>query len=785
VSHEPTGPLRGVNPVATILIFVALLVALGVGIAPNFNARVVGLGEAMWPGYAAELRTDPIEPECDVDALAERLKACPDPASTGPAPSGTPTNDDPFAGEDPFADPATRGPAPSGTPTNDDPFAGADPFADPATREPAPSGTPANDDPFGGADPFADPASTGPASSGTPTDPAPADDPFAGNDPFAPKAAPKSTENCPALRNLHATCVERQASYADIHQRITGSVRTFRSVEQAVSTLAKFPYQKHLLVLLVLLGSLTTTAQRMHIALRDPTNALEHRWAQGLQLLAHGFLVASCVADFQVQQQSAAEPENPILPLLWAGGFLLLSAINVVHLVRLPKDLTDSPTSLPRMLMVIPLYVYMAILAGLYFTMVEGHASGQAIFLHKFIQHPVIYVGIGLYIWAGMMLARTRVAPLAFDVLMPLQLPPVILAWLVIVLAAVPTAYSGASGIFVIAAGAVIFERLRAAGATPRIALAATAMSGSLGVVLRPCLVVVLVSVLNINVESKDLFDRGLQVFALTAVLSLLALLWRNDQPLKAPPSDAVGGIARAIRPLLPYVGLGVVVLGFYWVAFDTIVNEQTAPMVLPAVMLALVVYDRSFAPNPPASATGGDGSPTFSDEPAEALWPSLKSATGESAHHIGALLMVMVGSVGVGGVVERAEVMALVPESFGSIWLTMVVLVVIMVLVGMTMDALGAVVLVSVTVAQIAYKNGIDPVHFWMMVLCAFELGYLTPPVALNHLLARQVIGEPSHVEVVDPQEGFFAQYEHVILPMAIMGTALVLVAFVPLFFY
>ena len=114
-----------------------------------------------------------------------------------------------------------------------------------------------------------------------------------------------------------------------------------------------------------------------------------------------------------------------------------------------------------------------------------------------------------------------------------------------------------------------------------------------------------------------------------------------------------------------------------------------------------------------------------------------------------------------------------------------MVVLVVIMVLVGMTMDALGAVVLVSVTVARIAYSNGIDPVHFWMMVLCAFELGYLTPPVALNHLLARQVIGEESHVEVVDPKQGTFAQYEHVILPMGIMGTALVLVAFVPLFFY
>ena len=145
---------------------------------------------------------------------------------------------------------------------------------------------------------------------------------------------------------------------------------------------------------------------------------------------------------------------------------------------------------------------------------------------------------------------------------------------------------------------------------------------------------------------------------------------------------------------------------------------------------------------------------------------------------------MVMVGSVGLGGVVERAELMQLMPSSLGSLPMTMSVLIVIMVLVGMTMDALGAVVLVSVSVAKVAYDNGIDPVHFWMMVLCAFELGYLTPPVALNHLLARQVIGEDAEVER-DGTVGFLRRNEHILLPMAVMGLALLLVGFVPLLWY
>jgi TRAP-type C4-dicarboxylate transport system permease large subunit len=583
--------------------------------------------------------------------------------------------------------------------------------------------------------------------------------------------------NCAALRNLHDTCVERHATYTATTERLTSSVRSFRRFEQTVTDVARFPLTKHLLVLLVLLGALSTTTQRMHIALREAASPLEHRLSQGLQLVAHGFLLVSCVEDYRVLSESGAAATDVALPVLWAVGFGLLALINVVHLVKLPDGLEPAPPNPARLLMVIPLYVYMALIAGFYFTLVEQHPSGQAIFLHKFVQHPTIYIGIGLYIWAGMMLARTRIAPLAFDTLMPLKLPPVLLAWLVIVLAALPTAYSGASGIFVIAAGAVIFERLTAAGASPRIAMAATAMSGSLGVVLRPCLVVVLVAVLNKQVTTDELFSRGLQVFALTVVLALIALLWRNDQPLRLPNlGEALPEIGRKLRPLLPYTGLAIAVLVFYRLVLDTTVNEHTAAMVLPAVMLALLVYDRTTAPaavteTPPAEA--------------QSTAAALRAATSESSDHIGALLMVMVGSVGLGGVVERAEVMSLVPESFGSPFLTMVVLVVIMVLVGMTMDALGAVVLVSVTVAQIAYANDIDPVHFWMMVLCAFELGYLTPPVALNHLLARQVIGPASHVEVVDPQEGFFASYEHVILPMMIMGTALVLVAFVPLLFY
>ena len=733
--HSSGGRLTAI---ASVVAFAVLALTLVIGIAPNFDTRLVGLAELAWPGYAADLRKNPEAPDCALEDLKTQLATCPTDGTTAEGKGG-----DPFGGEDPFAEPGAKAKAPA------DPFAGEDPFAEPAEEPKAK----ASADPFAGEDPFAEPAKTG----------APADDPFAGGDPFADDAPAEPQVNCAALANLVDRCQTRHDEYNDINTRLTGSVKTFRSVELAVASLAKFPFWRQMLVFLLLAGAIATTAQRAHIALRTAESMTEHRVSQGSQLIAHLLLLATNIADYSVQARSTAEVDNPTLPLIWAAGFATLAAINLWHIAKPPSFGGDRGSNPLRLLMVIPLYAYMAMIAGVWFLGVEQHPSGQAIYLHKFAQHPSIYLGIGLYIWAGMLLSVTRIAPLTFDVLTPWKLPPAVTAWIVIVAAALPTAYSGASGIFVIAAGAVIFERLRAAGAEPRLALAATAMSGSLGVVLRPCLVVVLIAVLNKQVTTDELFTNGLLVFLLTAVLSLVVLLGYMREPFRMEaPGKAAAGSIQALKPLVPYVALSLVAYALYRIVLDTQLSEHTAALILPGIMLALVAYDR-----------WGTG-----------VLSQALTATKESSGHIGALLVLMAASVGLGGVVERAEVMNLVPESLGSPYIAMALLVIVMVLVGMTMDALGAVVLVSVTLAAVAYRNGIDPVHFWMMVLVAFELGYLTPPVAINHLLARQVIGPASHVED-DDAVGFMPRYYHIVLPMIVMATALLIVAFVPFLFY
>lgn len=99
-------------------------------------------------------------------------------------------------------------------------------------------------------------------------------------------------------------------------------------------------------------------------------------------------------------------------------------------------------------------------------------------------------------------------------------------------------------------------------------------------------------------------------------------------------------------------------------------------------------------------------------------------------------------------------------------------------------MDAFAAIFMISGSLAPIAYRNGIDPTHFWMTVLVALELGYLSPPVALNHLLVRQVVGEKEVALAALEGDSFWYRHEKILLPLVVMGTSVLIVAYGPLIF-
>jgi len=584
-----------------------------------------------------------------------------------------------------------------------------------------------------------------------------------------------------SIENARLDCVAKFASYDEVSDRITPAVEAFRSVELFVSEAigVGLVSQKFILVILILLCAMTATLKRHHIAMRPVISRRDHYFSGTAQIVANIILMVSSMS-FQtlVHADGAKVPvEVAMLHNVWVYGLGLLLIVSIYNLINVPKHL-PAGGGVGHAALAIPLYATMAMITGVFFFS-AGHTAGIGIYLAKLLDLADMFLNVGLYVWIGMLLKQTRFASLVLALFKPWKMPPEMLAFFVVVLAAVPTAYTGGSGIFVIAAGAVIYHEIRAAGARRNLALAATAMSGSMGVVLRPCLLVVVIAFMNREVTTDQLFGWGIWVFVLSAFMFFMVIMTVNRQSKihLAPISEAFPKMLSQIRPLVPYIICMTAVIMFYNYAVNVQLDEFSAARILPVMMLSILAYEH-FTKKEIVSDDG------LTTEPHPGIETCVRTATNQTTAEIGALLLLVSCSICLGGMIERSGVVELFPSDFDSVWSAMGLIVCALVVMGMIMEAFGAVILVSQTIATIAYQAGIDPIHFWMVTLCAFELGYLSPPVALNHLLTRQVVGEEEVLKADEEcKDGtFYQRHERVLMPMITMGSVLLLVAFGPL---
>lgn len=608
-------------------------------------------------------------------------------------------------------------------------------------------------------------------------------------------------------------CQARHALYEQVREHITPALRAYRTVETSFFALFHFGAHNRALILLALLTitAAYTTFGFHHICLRPPRHARDYLAQSLSMLLASGMMLFSAVRYHQISLASGAALDDPRVYKMWIALFAVLTVISAWRLLRPPRPADPStPGTWSGAMQCVPLVASMAIFASAYF-FANGHHSGPAIYANKVVDIVSLPLALALHIWAGMLFKQTRLVDLFLNTLRPWKLSPEVLTYLILLLAGLPTAYAGVSSVFVIAAGAIVYHEVRSVGGSSQYALAASAMSGSLGVVLRPSLLVVGIAALNLQVTTNELFHWGGFVFALTSTMFFIAsqLLRRPGQARNpiASPAVALPAMLREASALLPYVAVIGAIVVFYGSLLDTPFNEISAPSILPIMMLAIVVLDkallsrqhaRQFQPVGAQAVRPGAGAlsavaasalsagepPPYAAQRQKRAGAAIHAATTETVEHVGAYVSLMVFTQLISGVVERAELMSLAPQHFPNVWLAMGFLLVAKVLLGMVMEPLGAVLLVSSTLAPMAYANGIAPVHFWMMVLVAFELGYLLPPVALNQLLTRQVVGE-AEIDRADHEvagQSFYRRYERWILPCVVMGLALAIVAFGPL---
>ena len=579
-----------------------------------------------------------------------------------------------------------------------------------------------------------------------------------------------------SLENQLQECAIEFAHVEKLKQKLTPSVQIYSTVEETFSKVSIFSTEKQQLLLLILLflSAAVATMQRHHIAFRPMVSQLDFRVSLTLQLVANTALAVSAWKFRHSLLSSDIQAVSPEIVNGIAFGSTALALLTLKDMFNIPKDAPKNG-NIGRALLSLPLFTIVMLLFAFIIIVKRGNLEGLSLYYTGFFDNAGLYVDISLYLWIGMLLKQTQLGERVFSLFTPWRLPPEALAFIAIAIMALPTAYTGASSIIILAMGAVVYRELRKVGTRRQLALAATAMSGSSGIVLKPCLIVILVSILNKEVVSDDLFHWGIRVVILTLLVFFIYAMITSKDPLKiAPISEALPVSLAHARPLIMYVVVFVAVASAYFWVLGAKLDQFSAPIILPVILFWIIVYERMISKDKP-----------LYDEPERkpTLPGSLTKSMTDASVHIGGLLMMMstfLIAAGLGGASASPTFLLDIENPY----LLMGSLMLMFVFIGMFIESMAAVAMVSMMIAPVAYQMGVNPIHFWMTCLVALELGYLSPPVALSHIFTRQVVGEEEALAASKEGDTFYYRHERLLLPLMVMGTTLLIVGFGPLLY-
>jgi C4-dicarboxylate transporter, DctM subunit len=282
------------------------------------------------------------------------------------------------------------------------------------------------------------------------------------------------------------------------------------------------------------------------------------------------------------------------------------------------------------------------------------------------------------------------------------------------------TAFTGASGITILALGGLLMPLLRGVGHSERSALGLVTSSGALGVLLPPSLPLILYAVVA-KVPMRDLFLAAL-LPGLT--MALLLLLWGRrtagrPQARAFDPREAGRAVAAAKWELLLPV-----------VAFAALFGGFATPVEAAAITALYAFFITTFVHRDLH------------------LTRDIPRVVAECGLLVGGVLLILGVALGFTNFLADAQIPDRAIEwanaTLESRVAFLVALNVFLLLVGCVMDIFSAIVVVVPIIKPVAESYGIDPVHLGIIFLANMELGYLTPLVGMNVFFASYRFGVP-----------------------------------------
>lgn len=375
-----------------------------------------------------------------------------------------------------------------------------------------------------------------------------------------------------------------------------------------------------------------------------------------------------------------------------------------------------------------PLFAVLMAGAMLGFYAADIPLTVVAIEVYRIVDTPLL-VALPLFTYSGYVLAEARTSERLVNLVQSLfgSLPSG-LAMVGFVACALFTALTGASGVTIVALGALLLPALRQAGYSEKFGLGLVTTSGSLGLLLVPSVPLILYGIVAQQLDVGepftiiDLFVAGVLPLLLMLGLLVVWTLWhhRGGKIPRVPFSGQTLWTAlKAARWELP---LPVVVLGGIYSGFLAI--SEAAAVTAVYVTIVEVVFYREISIR------------------------KLPSVMIESMVMVGGILLVL----GVALAFTNFLVDAEVPQALFELMQThvqsalgfLLLLNILLLVLGAMLDIFSALVIVVPLILPVAAGYGIHPVHLGIVFLANMQIGYFTPPVGMNLFIASYRFKKP-----------------------------------------
>ncbi len=369
-----------------------------------------------------------------------------------------------------------------------------------------------------------------------------------------------------------------------------------------------------------------------------------------------------------------------------------------------------------------PLFVIIGVVAVIAFASEGIDPSVVMVELYRITSNPTL-VAIPLFTFAGYVLAESK-APVRL-----VSLARALFGWMhgglavvALMTCALFTAFTGASGVTIVALGGLLYPILLQEKYGERFSLGLITTSGSLGLLFPPSLPLILYALFS-KVSIDKLFAAGIIPGILLVVVLGVYSMWKGKK-LGVPRTPfSLPGVFSALRAAMWEVPLPVLVVGGIYSGLFTATEAAAVTAVYVLVVEVFVYKDLK-------------------------LFTDIPRVRKDSMLLVGAIRMILGAAFGLTSYLIDEEVpvklFELTQTFITSPVVFLIVLNIFLIIVGMMMDIFSALIVVVPLIIPVATYYGVDPIHLGIIFLTNLEIGYLTPPVGLNLFISSLRFKKP-----------------------------------------